>query len=275
MKNIERLKEKYLNFFAQKYHKKFPQELSGDSLFKCSMMAEVRAYIDLYVPQPHLNIFDFDGRVPDYDGRMKQVIPDDVVIEARDKVCEYCWGKKWSELHSHFKGDPDKIQKYMRYHSVMAKRLEEGNSLVIFGESSDKIGRTLVASIALSEAIKLRIRPGQRGQNYEWVDFPRLKNEIRNDTDEAASLRSCNWLIVDNIIRPHYASREQQSYVVELIDSFFIDRVESMLPTILVFKFDIREHTFNVEEDMGVGISKIVQSDKTFLVPLSRAKRYD
>ena len=40
------------------------------------------------------------------------------------------------------------------------------------------------------------------------------------------------------------------------------------LPTILVFKFDIRKKSFNVEKEMGIGISKIVKNNKTYIVPL-------
>ena len=268
MKNIEGLKKKYLSFFSNKYYEKSPHELCGDSLYKCSMMAEVRAYIDLYVPEPNLNIFDFDGQISK-DGQSVRVIPEDIAIQAKDSICKYCWGRTWTNLFSEFKGNDKDISKYMRHNSMMSRRLKEGAGLVIYGKSPEKIGRTLIASIALAEAIKLRIRKGQRGQSYDWVDFPRLKDEIRNDTETAAQLRSCTWLVVDNIIRPHYASREQQAYLVDTIDSFFIDRVESNLPTILVFKFDIQQH-FNIEENMGVGISKIVQNKNTFLIPLSK-----
>jgi hypothetical protein len=62
---------------------------------------------------------------------------------------------------------------------------------------------------------------------------------------------------------------KQKSYFSELITPFFIDRFNSKLPTILVFKFDIRLPSICIEDLFGPGLASIVNSSSTFKIPLS------
>jgi len=271
MKNVEALKKKHLERFAKKYYGESSQELSGDSFLECSMLAEIWAYMDAVLPEESrkYTIFDFEGYSIDKETQTRHLaMPEDVALAAKNIICSYCWGKTWVEIQDHYKRNETNVRKFLKSRSVMMDRLEDGNNLIIFGESNHPIGRTMMASIAMKEAIKLRVEPGQRGQTYEWIDFNALKSDIIKDSDKVANHRSCNWLVVDNINRYEYATIQQKAFISDLIDSFFIGRLNDNLPTIFVFKFDIRNKSFNVEKEMGTGIYKIVSSRSTFKIPL-------
>lgn len=272
MKNVEALKKKYLEEFAHKYYGESSQKLSGDSFRRCSMIAEIWAYMEAIIPEESrkCTVFDFEGYIINSEKKRQMVMPEDVALVAKNIICSYCWGKTWVQITEHYKGNEEYIKKFLRSCSVMMNRLDKGNNLIIFGESNYPIGRTMMATIAMKEAIKLRVQKGQRGQTYEWIDFNKLKSDIINDTFDVSDYRSCNWLVVDNINRFEYATIQQKAYVSEQIDSFFIGRLNDNLPTIFVFKFDIRNKSFDVEKEMGTGISKIVSSNNTFKIPLCK-----
>ncbi len=212
-------------------------------------------------------IFDFDGRSKS--GEI--LIPPEIALNAKNLISRYCWGKTWNQIVDYYKNDEIKIKIFLNKRSEMMLRLKNGNNMLIFGESIDHpIGRTMVASIVMKEAIKLRAQYGQRGQTYEWIDFVALKNAITEDSDKVTDYRSCSWLVVDNIFQPEYWTIQQKVYMSDIIDSFFINRLNDKLPTIFVFKFDIRNKSFNAEEEMGTGISKIIHSKATCKIPLCK-----
>lgn len=267
MRDIENLKQEYLDKFARKYYNESPQNLSGDSFYRCSILAEIWAYMKNILPSDvsKYTIFDFNGRSKS--GEI--LIPNKIALNAKNLISRYCWGKTWDQIVDHYKNDENKIRMFLNKHSEMMLRLKNGNNMLIFGESSAlPIGRTMVASIVMKEAIKLRAQYGQRGQSYEWIDFVALKNAIIEDSEKVADYRSCSWLVVDNIFQPEYWTIQQREYLSCMIDTFFINRLNDKLPTIFVFKFDIRNKSFNAEEEMGTGISKIIHSRATCKVPL-------
>ena len=275
MKNIEPLKKKYTDLLSQKY-KESPQKLSGDSLH---MMAEIMAYREATLPEEvrRCAIWDFDGSVTDGENR-HSVMSDDVALMAKDRICQYCWGKTWQDVNNHFKGNRKQIEKFFKSGSIMEKRHEAGHNLMIFGESSQPIGRTMVASIVMKEAIQIRCKSGQRGQTYEWIDYAVLKSKLTQYNDgppspEIADWRSCNWLVVDNIQWRSSPTIKSKEFVLDKVDPFFIGRLNDNLPTIFVFKFDIRKQSFNIEKEMGTGMSKVALSRKTLKVPLSKESK--
>ena len=71
----------------------------------------------------------------------------------------------------------------------------------------------------------------------------------------------------DNILRKP-RSLKQHSLLSDLVDPFFLARLYNRQPTILVFKFDIRDKSFDIENTFGVGISRIIDSRRTFKIPL-------
>ncbi len=270
MRDIEDLKQEYLEKFARKYYNESPLNISGDSLYRCSILAEIWAYMKSILPKDvsRYTIFDFDGKSKD---KKVELIPPDIAVNAKNLISKYCWNKTWKQITDHFGVDENKMKEFLNKNSSMMDRLKNGNNIIIYGADIDHpIGRTMVASIIMKEAIKLRAQPGQRGQSYEWIDFIALKDAITKDTDRVADYRSCSWLVVDNIHQPEYWTIQQHAYMSEIIDSFFINRLNDGLPTIFVFKFDIRNESFNAEEEMGTGISKIIHSRATCKVPLCK-----
>lgn len=269
MKNIERLKQKYFEHFSEKYYKKDTlHKLSDKDEVQCYLLAEFWAYVKAVVPDGHLkdNIFDFDGYSVDKNNCKEEAVPNDIAIFAKNQICNYCWGIGWDYIKEQISGmSKSDISMLLRKRNVMMDRFKNGNNVIIFGSSSVPIGRTMIASIIMKEAIRSRILNKARGQTYDWVDFSMLKFAIAAETFD---YNNSDWLVVDNIM-PTQLSEKQTAFMIDKIDPFFIERCNNNLPTILVFKFDIRSKSFSIEKRLGVGISRIINSKKTFSVPLS------
>jgi hypothetical protein len=278
MKNIQDLKRKYEKEFAKSYCDLGDISLCKKKFCYCSHSAEAWAYIDTVIPYGFrkLSMFDFTGKSKKFD----ELIPDNIVNEAKETLSLYCWGKTWKEITKQcctdalvsVKKKKELIKPFLRNNSIMDDRLENGNSLVIHGSSDNKpIGRTMVAAIVMKEAIKLRMKNSSRiGQTYDWVDFTLLKQALIDDSIELGDYRSADWLVIDGIEANQNASPQSKAYFTSLLNPFFIDRFYRNLPTILVFKFDVRLSSLNIEDCLGSGISSIVYSDKTFNIPLSK-----
>jgi len=273
MKNIEKIKLGYTKLFAQElYSKDSICKLSEVESSVCDSLAEMWAYIYSVVPEEHghYTIFDFLGYTFNKEtNERKVVIPPKVALYAKNEICKYCWGMEWSAIKAYEKKmDKKSMMKFLREHSVIDIRLKSGSNVAIYGSSSQPIGRTMVASIIMKEAIKLRVTHRKRTHTYDWIDFNILMNAVINDSFDLADYRSCDFLVVDNIMRS-YRSAKQTTLLIDLVDPFFIGRLFDKLPTILVFKFDITNPSVMIENSFGVGINKIVESNKTCRIPLS------
>jgi hypothetical protein len=276
MKNIEKIKLGYTKLFAKEYYDK-------DSIFDlsevessiCSSLAEFWAYVYSVVPEEHghYTIFDFLGYTFDkINKERKVVIPPKVALAAKNEICRYCWGMDWQTIkNKKEKMDQKSIMKFLREHSVMGRRLKNGNSVAIYGRSLQPIGRTMVASIIMKEAMKLRITHHTRKHTYDWIDFNTLVAAVKKDSFDLADYRSCDFLVVDNIIST-FRTAKQTTFIVDMVDSFFNGRFYDRLPTILVFKFDIDNPAEMVETKFGVGINKIIESKRTSKIRLSNGE---
>lgn len=273
MKNIEKIKSKYADYFAKEVYKKDSifslSELEANS---CDQLAELWAYVYAVVPEEHshFSIFDFMGYTFDKITKERiDAIPPHVALEAKNEICQFCWGMEWKIIkEKKSKSSKKEMMKFLRGRSVMDRRLKYGNNVAIHGRSSQPIGRTMVASIIMKEAIKLRATHHARQHTYDWIDFNTLVDALRKDSFDLADYRSCDFLVVDNIIST-YRSAKQTTFIVDLIDSFFSGRFYDRLPTILVFKFDIDNPAEAVEKNFGVGINKIIESNRTIKIKLS------
>jgi len=271
MKNIESIKKKYLKLFANKHYNKSFNDLDDKEYYSCSYLAEVWAYIHSIVPEEHgkYRIFDFDGNKIDEETNEKQnLLSSTVALKVKNEICKYCWNTEWEEINKFNHDDEYNISNFLRKKSVMMDRRRQGNNIVIFGTSSKPIGRTMIASIIMKEAIKLRLTHKMRSHTYDWIDFSMLVSEIKKDSFDLADFRSCDWLVVDNIIKKDRSSK-QNTFISDYVDPFFLFRFNNKLPTILVFKFDIMDETYSLENTFGVGINKIVNSKRTFKISLS------
>lgn len=269
MENIEEVKKKYISFFAKKYYDKSKGELTEREMSTCSLIAEVWAYVYTVIPDGfgEYSIFDFNGCVVgNGDSGKNNNLPLSIALAAKEQVCRYCWGMSWDKIKEQYSKDND-IEPFLRKHSIMMERFSKGGNIAIFGASDKPIGRTMLASIVMKEAIRLRATHFARGQTYDWIDFPKLFSIIEKESPELSDYRSCDWLVVDNITRKMRSAR-QTTLMIDLIDPFFIERYSSRQPTILVFKFDIRDKSLDIENTFGLGISRILDSKRTLKIPL-------
>lgn len=274
MKDIKDTRKKYESAYAQKMCNLGDISLCKKEFCYCKHAAEAWAFIDTIIPENFrkLTIMKFDGMS---NNKVDTLIPAKIALEAKDKICEYCWGSTYKSIEDACpkKKKKEAMTKYMAKQSpiIMADRFLNGNHVVIFGTSSGvPIGRTLVASIIMKEAIKLRMRSSKMaGHTYGWVDFSILRQNIKEESKESYDYRYADWLVVDNITDTSFLSIKQRAYYTEMLNPFFVDRFNSKLPTILVFKFDIRLSSINIEDLFGTGIASIVNSPSTFKIPLS------
>jgi len=273
MKNIEKIKSGYLRLFAKEYcNKKDVIDLTEEELLIYSSLAEFWAYVYSVVPEEHghFTIFDFLGYTLNKTNNDKKVvIPSEIALYAKDEISKFCWGMDWKMIKEKKEELSQKnIMKFLREHSMMDIRLKQGRNVVIYGVSDQPIGRTMVASIIMKEAIKLRITHHARRHTYDWIDFNTLMSAVEKDSLDLADYRSCDWLVVDNILSK-YRSAKQTTLLIDLVDPFFIDRFNNRLPTILVFKFDVSNSAMMIEQKFGVGINRIIDSNRTYKIPLS------
>lgn len=277
MRKVDGLIIQYKKFYAKKYCNKKVEELTEKELDEVKKIAEMGAYIDGIIPDGFgdYTIFDFNGyAINKKDNSRTSTIPKKVALRARNSICKFCWGLPWKEISKKRKENENSAKKYLRDHSALMQRYDNGNNIIIYGESKRPIGRTMLASIVMKEAFRLRGTHHTISHSYDWVDFSRLMREIEKDvihneeSKELIHYNTCDWLVVDNI-QKKLRSEKQNTLYTDLLDSFFIPRYNSRQPTILVFKFDIRDKHFDFEKVYGTGLSKILESDKTFKIPLS------
>jgi hypothetical protein len=233
------------------------------------------AYMQCIIPQPYckFSIWDFDGCCQE-----KQLLDGDIALRAKQQLVKYCWDDITL-------GDIQKLQLSEQKSSIDAKtamprRRKLGHNVVICADnreySSDSkdpaakpTGKTFVASLIIKEAIKLRALTGHADESYGWISFSALTGYLKKEDPALMYVRGVDWLVVDDIPNNFNASATSQSYISSVLDSFFLDRVEDKLPTILVFRFDVKKHAVRWEEQYGIGISRMVNNPNTTIISLS------
>lgn len=243
------------------------------SICWCDIFAEMHAYSDSIIPTEvrYLGIDDFNG----LSSNMDEIIETTIVREAKWKIISYCWkmpekGNEDVALQSRCLEKFNAMNNYERDKgSIMESRREQGINVAIFSKHN-KGGRSLAAAIIIKEAIRRHVYV-QRSWTYDWVEYEMLLNYLKKESEESFNLESADWLVIDNIVHYH-VSENQRAYRNSLIDPFLFKRIKEQRPTVLVFRFDIRDKQENIETDLGGAIAKIVSNPNTFLVPLSIRK---
>lgn len=257
MKDITNTKLKLESYYASRC-----EHCSGNDISKCSkadgcickVAAEAKAYMCSIIPNPYhkYTIWDFNG-LTDSGATLSPA----VVSNAKSILLKYCWsGVTLEDLqinnYNRKKLDLDKK-------SIMDKRLTHGTNVIIHSLNGSQTGKTFVASIIMREAIKQRVKPGGAVETYDWIPFVKLKHLIRKDDETVSHLESCDWLVVDDIPYSSGATPGAAAYMSSLIDPFFAERLDSGLPTIFVFKFDIDDQSNRWEDVFGLSIASIVK----------------
>lgn len=267
MKDITRTKEYYLSFFSNRYYGKEPKYLNKLEYYRISLLAEGWAYLKEVIPEDYaqFSIFDFNG----FSLSIKEnLLSPSSVVEAKNKISLFCWGKGWEYINELYKKDSSKMNSILRKINVMDKRLKEGCNIVIHGESSKKMGRTMICSLIMKEAIKSRMFNGDFSVTYDWINFSNLKTSLEKENLDMSEYRSCDWLVVDNIYMMSF-SPYQKSLFIPLVDNFFEGRYSDKLPTICVFKFNIDDNINIIEDNFGPSVIKLIESKRTMKILLS------
>ena len=277
MKNITNLKEKFCTELALscKDLENLPDRdinlCPRRNACVCKPAAELKAYLHAILPKgfQNLSISDFKGLTDSDEKTLDDEVKkqrSEVAKKAKDQIANYCWGltfDKWQELKW-------KEKKNMNDLSIMADRHENGNCVIVYGDSPKPMGRTMVASVIMREAIKRRFSSSTTAlQTYDWIEYSALKSQAINKADSLADYQFCDWLVVDNFDLKLNIKAAAQNYITSSIDPFFIERIEKRLPTILVMRFDITRPDVNVQYLFGIGLDRMINDEDTFKISLS------
>lgn len=255
MKDISVLKDKFFKIIAQKNCG--VQDISqcpNGGKCECEKAAEIKAYLCSVLPPPYysLTIDDFTGK-----NKNIQLLNQDVAIKIKKQIIEYCWGKVSIEKFNNM--SPAE----RRLNLVLDRRLKEGRNIVIYSNDNNNKGKTFAASLIMQEAIKSRVMPGNYVQTYDWLDFSLIEYYMKKEDPILNSSRTADWLVVDDIVGL-VQTKHADAYISSRINPFFLERLQDRLPTILVFRFDISDPSWSIEEKFGTAINRIVQDSKTF-----------
>lgn len=240
----------------------------------CRILAEIWAYIYTIVPDPYhsLTLQDFTGLK-----NGNRILPEKTVRHARDAIIKYCWqGIEPGE-------DYDAQQWFPK--SIMNRRLQSGSSIIIHGSTytfenkgqvrtfKKPLGRTMLASIVMKEAIFQRVKPEHSCDSYEWVAYNTLTHRLlaqangSTEFDDAInSYAEADWLCVDglDVIRNNEGGR---NFTASVLDKLFAERLENNKPNILVFQVDISKLD-DIHSDFGIAINNIINNRKTHHVTM-------
>ena len=168
----------------------------------------------------------------------------------------------------------------------MEQRLNDGISVVIHGESFSldhgklhhrQLGKTLLASIIIKEAIRLKFLDGHVGDSYEWADFSYMCKRLmaqaegeRSYEDEIDNWEEADWLVVDSITFNDKTANGRQ-FRANVLEKVFVERKDKKLPSILVFQDDLNRCD-DLKGEYGPALSEIITSRKTMKICLSETK---
>ena len=273
MKDITESKNRYSRIFSERCeHNMGRSDINActrENGCRCRFEAEIRAYLDTILPKgfQKFNVFNFDGKKEE-----EVLLEPEKLIEIKEQISKYCWDVPYYEL-------ADMVAKKSSYRekkyalgrlSCMDSRRENGDCVAIFGEEKG-VGRTLVASIILHEAIGRRFYSNNNAlQTYDWIEFSSLKHFSINDKEKLNDYQHCDWLVVDNILKSDFVAEPHvRNFITSVIDPFFISRNEESKPTILVFRFDPEGVGVGLQDIFGIGIDKILTDKNTVHIGLT------
>jgi hypothetical protein len=240
----------------------------------CRTMAEMWAYIDHIVPEEYarLELRDYTGMVDD-----KEAVTRSITENVQRDIWEYCFGNQHHHLRIDYfdqKLRKENFRSKLDAISVMDQRYKNGTNLIIHGEQrierngQTKLapkGKTMLASIVMMEAIRRKLFETNSATTFMFENFALLKKHLKERDVEIDNIRDCDWLVVDDIyLNTQPGATAMTKYTIEMLDEFVMYRLESKLPTIWVFGFDIK--TVNLLSEFGYGMMKIASSGHTITV---------
>ena len=269
MLDFNTIQSQYYNEFLDKYccAKNITKDhCSTDIQNECLRAAEAKTYVHLVIPEEfhHFTIFDVHGK----NASGEDILSVELALKAKNCVCNYCWGKTWQQLKTEYI-DNKHIKKYLQKNSCMPDRRITGANMMIWGDSHGSLGRTMLASIIMKEAIRLRIINNNRDHEYAWINWAALRSNIIQNTDEMVNYSSCDWLVIDDIEDCRLYGEERANRNIGVLEPFFFNRLKKNLPTIFVFKFSL-SNMKNISNFLGTTISSIYNRSSTFKISLGK-----
>jgi hypothetical protein len=268
---------KEILYYSNKFSSDCPQ-YEGEKTCKreggcvCAKYGEIYALIHSLIKPEYRksNFYDFTGKLSD-DAKTKVVSN---ASDIRKKLWTYLYGD------ADIKAGLDR--KHLNQLSVLDKRFVDGSSLIIHGDSQHTekdggfyvrrhvpMGKTLLASIVMVDAIYRRAYPTNRAMTYDWISFLQLRQMLKQkENDQLSETQEADWLVIDDLdlIEKGDHSRSN-AWTKEMFDSFLIERIEQRRPTILVCNFDATKT--NLDEKMGAAFAKIVSSSNTHMLKVN------
>lgn len=267
MRDITNLVNKYKAEYAHKYCGLNDISQCTKSPCSCKLAAEISAYIEGIIPPEFksYSIHNFDGK--NKDGNI--VLASSEALEIKNKIAKLCWNKTAKEIRNLTPRELDS-------HCVLGARRENGENIIICGESKEKIGRSMIAALIMKMVIRQRVDPVRYLESYEWTEYTFLKNLLTNkeNIQESFEYKVVDWLVVDNIDKRYYGTPAQETFVRDAIDPFFYSRLKDNYSTILIFKQNIfsNEYKEDFEKIFGNAMKQIVFSDKSHHICISHKK---
>ena len=261
MKDVAPIKRRLERIIAkERFGVKNLDKCPDDWKKKIQAAAELLAYKQAIIPYPYYNydIGSFNGK---RDG--ENIVSPSVIEKARSSLIRYCWG----ETDGNKIIDNPENQDLLASYSVMSMRRRLGHNVVIYSASSDRpTGKTLCASIIMQEAIFSRTKINHYCDTYWWLEYSNLVKLLSDDDNLASIIQSVDWVVIDNIDEKRITSDKSQVYLSSLFDSFFFQRLEDRLPTILIFRCDINSLPPN---RFGLAIRRIFEDKNTTIINLT------
>jgi len=258
MKNLEYLIDKSYKQLKITCHKSLCDK--ENNICYCKCLAEVMGYQKSVIPGG-LSVLEFS----DFTGSKKneEIISSDSVSIALSKISEFCFGSPVL-----LKSNDRKI---LNKKSIMDKRFSDGNMIFIHGEKRSRngksasipLGRSLVASLILKEAIWRRLYSTNKAYRYHYAMLSKVKSDIFDKSDDANLYFNSDWLVLDDIF---CEPDKMQGIVLDKILSY---RIHRNLPCIVCFEFDLFKKD-NLSSIVGRYIPKLLYGEKTFLIDLSQ-----
>jgi hypothetical protein len=225
----------------------------------CSAVAEVNGYCMKTLPSgfEHSDLGNLNGIANGC-----RVLPEYVVRRVLGKIGEYCFGEDIAD------SIPNRTQ--LNLMSKMDIRFNEGHNLIIHGGNAQggsrnkiPLGKTLVASIVMREAIWRRMFSSNKAFSYMFTSSEMLIESVFSSKrmKEIPMARTVDWLCIDDI----YTGR---SHLSSVLDEVVSHRMSVKLPTIIVLQFDAAQNV-EVENDIGHFAAKMLrQSGSNFVISI-------
>ncbi|MAG24860.1 hypothetical protein CMI47_04700 [Candidatus Pacearchaeota archaeon] len=261
MKNLEHLIDKYYKRLRSSCHDNLCDAENGVCYCKC--LAEVMGYQHSVIPGglSSLEFSDFTGN-----SNNEKIISKDSASIALSKISEFCFGSPIL-----LKSNDRKV---LNKKSIMDRRFNDGNMVFIHGEKRGKnvksgsspLGRSMIASLILKEAIWRRLFSSNRAYRYHYAMLSKVKSDIFDKSDDANLYYNSDWLVLDDI----FCEPDKMQGIA--IDKIVAHRIHKNLPCIFCFEFDLFKKE-NLSTIVGRYIPKLLYGERTFLIDLSQHER--